>query len=346
MRRPSRRVAAIGGVALAAAVLLTGGLAAAGRTARPATRPVERTATALTVRGDLEQRETVSGALGYGTPVTVTGRRSGTLTWLPGPGLEVDRGGTLWRVDDAPVVLFTGALPLYRTLRPAADPAEGRDVDLVASNLHRLGFWRGRTSGARYDAFLAAAVESWQRKLGEHPDGVVHPGDVVVAAGAVRVDAVQAHVAESATQPVLTLTSRSRSILLKVPADLAASLHSGVRVGVTLPSGVRCDAEVVRIAGSATGSAGSPPAVQVVVEADDRTAVRRSVLGAVTGDIATRSARDVVHVPVGALLALAGGGWALERVDHRLVRVEVGIVADGEAAVTGIGPNVRVVAAS
>ena len=54
--------------------------------------------------------------------------------------------------------------------------------------------------------------------------------------------------------------------------------------------------------------------------------------------VETEAERDALAVPVGALLALAGGGYALELADtHRLVPVEVGAFADGYVQVTGDG---------
>ena len=45
-------------------------------------------------------------------------------------------------------------------------------------------------------------------------------------------------------------------------------------------------------------------------------------------------AEDALSVPVEALLALAEGGYALERPDGSLVGVETGAFADGYVAVT------------
>ena len=56
--------------------------------------------------------------------------------------------------------------------------------------------------------------------------------------------------------------------------------------------------------------------------------------------IAKESKRDVLAVPVSALLALAGGGYAVEVEDGtgtRLVAVEPGLQADGYVEVSGDG---------
>ena len=57
--------------------------------------------------------------------------------------------------------------------------------------------------------------------------------------------------------------------------------------------------------------------------------------------LAVQSARDVLAVPVSALLALAGGGYGLEVVApsgvHRLVGVTAGLFASGQVQVSGPG---------
>jgi len=56
-------------------------------------------------------------------------------------------------------------------------------------------------------------------------------------------------------------------------------------------------------------------------------------------EVTTVAADDVLVVPVEALLALAGGGYALEVSDGgeatHLVRVDLGVFADDLVAVTG-----------
>lgn len=54
--------------------------------------------------------------MGYGTEIPLPVRATGTVTWLPEQGVTVRRGGALLRVDDRPVVLLYGRLPMYRDL--------------------------------------------------------------------------------------------------------------------------------------------------------------------------------------------------------------------------------------
>jgi hypothetical protein len=49
----------------------------------------------------------------------------------------------------------------------------------------------------------------------------------------------------------------------------------------------------------------------------------------------------VLVVPVSALLAVTGGGYALETIDGRLLAVETGLFADGYVEVSGEGVRAR-----
>ena len=385
MRRPQPRTLAI--AAAVALVLVAGtgaGLELGHDRAENASAASPRVTTVAVARGTLAQAQILTGALGFGQPTTVTGRGEGTVTWLPSAETTVARGHQLYRVDDRPVVLLYGGLPLYRTLTshptapgdggpdggvdggadggvagssagagdgknapapPAAPLLRGGDVDLLAANLAALGFYHGPTSGVPYGWSLAYAVQQWQKSLGEQPTGVVDPGDVVVVPGRVRVDGVTAHLGDDAQQPIMTVTSTAKTVTLQASVDLAASLKVGRRIRVTLPDG-RAVATRIESIGTATGGDdGSPPSVPIVVRSLHDDALRKVALGPVTARVVTASVPDALHVPIAALLALAGGGYAVELADRTLVPVTIGMVADGEVQVSGVDAGTKVVVA-
>src|SRR5271167_3013911 len=82
--------------------------------------------TASVTRRTLSESSTVDGTLGYGATLELYDRLGGTFTWLPSVGAVIGRGGTLWRIDDRPIVLMYGAVPAYRTLKQGA--SAGPDV--------------------------------------------------------------------------------------------------------------------------------------------------------------------------------------------------------------------------
>ncbi len=132
-----------------AATLVMAGAAAtvAWRLTRHADEP-QRSAPAPSValtevsRRDISTSESLPGKVGFGAVRPVSGGRDGIVTWLPAPGVTIRRGEQLFRVNDEPVPLFYGAIPLYRTLSKPG--TVGRDVRIVANNLQALGYRIGR----------------------------------------------------------------------------------------------------------------------------------------------------------------------------------------------------------
>ena len=96
------------------------------------------TGAATVRRRNLVSTDTEAGTLSYSGAQTVYDRLSGTVTWLPSVGDLINPGGTLFRVDGAPVILLDGSTPAYRTLS-AAD-ADGADITELNRNLVKLGF--------------------------------------------------------------------------------------------------------------------------------------------------------------------------------------------------------------
>lgn len=67
-------------------------------------------------RGTLTDQTEIDGRLGHGPEVPFPVKAKGTVTWLPETDRTIRRGGTVLRVDDRPVVLLYGSLPMYRDL--------------------------------------------------------------------------------------------------------------------------------------------------------------------------------------------------------------------------------------
>lgn len=309
-------------------------------------------------QGTLRKTETLTGRLEYGGSRTVTGTGDGLITWLPSVGTTVSRGGQLFRVDDAPVTLFYGDMPFYRTLeapapgkgggkgkkQPPDPPQTGHDVDLVAQNLAALGFWHGGVTDQSYSGYLVSAVKAWQTSLGEEPTGVITLGAVVTAPASVRVLSVLADEGTPAAQDVLTVTGTRRSSTLRAPQSLARSLAPGVRVRIRMGDGTAIAGRIVRI-GTATSTSNGAPTLPVDVRAARPRKLRTAPFGTVSAKVVTAKRKDVLHVGINALLALSGGGYALERPDRSLVPVEIGMIANGQVEVSGIEAGARVVVA-
>jgi peptidoglycan hydrolase-like protein with peptidoglycan-binding domain len=147
--------------------------------------------TASVTRRTLSESSTVDGTLGYGTTLELFDRLGGTFTWLPSVGTVIGRGGTLWRIDDLPVVLMYGSVPAYRTLEQGV--SDGPDVTELNENLINLGFdpYGAIVDDESFGAATAAAVKRWQQAEGLPETGEVELGRVVFAGGARRVTDVK-----------------------------------------------------------------------------------------------------------------------------------------------------------
>jgi peptidoglycan hydrolase-like protein with peptidoglycan-binding domain len=147
--------------------------------------------TASVTRRTLSESSTVDGTLGYGSTLELYDRLGGTFTWLPSVGAVIGRGGTLWRIDDRPIVLMYGAVPAYRTLKDGV--SAGPDVSELNRNLIDLGFdpYGAITDVESFGEATAAAVKRWQEAEGLSQTGEVELGRVVIGPGARRVTDVK-----------------------------------------------------------------------------------------------------------------------------------------------------------
>jgi len=133
-------------------------------------------------RRNLVETDTESGTLSYAGAHTVYNRLSGTITWLPSVGQLIRPGGTLFRIENEPVVLLDGSTPVYRTL--SASDSDGPDILQLNRNLVRLGFNPdGIVVDDVWQPATTAGVEQFQASLGEAETGALTLGQVVFLPG-------------------------------------------------------------------------------------------------------------------------------------------------------------------
>lgn len=339
MTRPVRVTLAVGAAlavaaAVAAAALGIGGgdpqTTTAGTAAAPATAAVTRTT--------LTQTQQVNGTLDYGEPVTVNGPGSGVITWLPAAGTVIGRGKPVYKVDNRPVSLFYGGLPLYRPLRSGDT---GDDVHEVESNLAALGY-TGFTVDKSYTASTAAAVRKWQKASGRAQTGVFEPADVVRAPGQLRITALAGHLGDPAHGPILTYTGTTRMVRIALDVGLQGLVAKGMNATVTLPDGRTVDGTVTGVGSVATaGQAPTDPAtIAVTVALTEQSALGTLDQAPVGVKLVSASVPDALTVPVAALVALAEGGYGVQIVTgsaSHYVPVQLGMFANGRVQVTGEG---------
>ena len=302
---------------------------------------VSRTTRKLEVR-DLAETTDVSGTLGYGDSRALALAAHGTITGLPAVGAVIDRGQQLAEVDGLPVTLLFGDRPAWRPLPPPPD-GDGPDIQQLEANLIALGYGKASTLGPNtyWSMATADAVKRWQKALGVPQTGAIDLGRMVFEPGPVRVQKHLADVGAPAGGPTLQVTGTNRSVHVDLSATLQTEVHQGDAVSVELPSGATTAGTVASIGtvaqpGSGQGSSPTLPVEVSLTKPEDAGDLDQAP---VTVHLTTSSAKGVLAAPVQALVALAEGGYAVERVTgpatSRLVSVTLGASADGWVQVTG-----------
>ncbi len=302
--------------------------------------PTSASTTATVERTDLVEYEELDGTLGYGEPTELTVSRPGTITALPAEGTVIERGGWLAEVDGRAVPLLYGDKPLWRPLQ-AGD--EGADVKILEENLVALGFADASslTVDENFTSGTASAVQRWQESIGLAETGIVQPGDAVVRDGPVRVASQVSSVGGQAGGPTLSVTGTEQHVTVALAATAQGLLAAGDAVQVVLPDGTSVEATIYTVGSVVTPGdemTGGGATIEVVVTLTDPAAAGTLDQAPVDVSVVQSQAEDVLAVPVEALLALAEGGYAVERVTgstSELVRVETGAFADGRVEVIG-----------
>lgn len=361
-----RRIAA-GAVAVAAvaavgiAVSATGGSqeSVAGQTAG------QRLATTKIVRQDLDERETVDGTLGYSDARAVINRLEGTVTWTPPLGSVVDTNHTLYEVDGEAVYLLNGAYPAYRTLQSGTS---GDDVLALERNLRALDLdtENDMSVDGVWDYGTTAAVQRWQDRKGLAQTGSIEKGRIVFQPGARRVGDIAVGVGESASggsggstdaagsaggsasagasSTLMTTTSNKRIVAVDLEATKQALATRGGETSVELPGGKEVEGTIASVSKvaqkKATSADEDPPAtIKVVIKLKDSTGTG---LDQAPVDVSFQKTqvKDVLTVPVTALIARQGGSFAVEVRDgtsRQLVEVQTGLYTDSFVEIEGDG---------
>jgi peptidoglycan hydrolase-like protein with peptidoglycan-binding domain len=360
--------AAVAGAVVVTGVVLvmSGGkpaVAAAGPPPVGTARVEKRTLSAMVSQG---------GVLTYrarsdGSPYSVVNQAHGTYTSLPAVGQVISQGHALYRVNNSPVVLLYGSTPAYRTLSAGAS---GPDVAELNRDLVALGYApraQLHPGSAFFGSATTAAVEKLQAAVGIARTGTLSRGQAVFEPLAVRVTSVSVQPGGSAQpgEAVLQGTSTTRQVQVALDASQQTSVAVGNKVSITLPnnqttpgvvssvatvascpssSGAGGSGSSSATAGTDTCASGSTPTITVDVAPSDPRATGTWDQAPVQVGITTASVPDALVVPVSALLAQSGGGYAVEIAgagtdNNHLVPVSLGLFddADGLVQVTGSG---------
>jgi hypothetical protein len=328
------------GVAGASYVSSIGDSEASAQEPTDTTPPAE---TATVQRTDLVRTQEVDGTLTYGERSELTASGGGTLTALPAEGSVIERGGVLWYVDGhaGPVLLY-GDLPMWRDLSNSSD--DGPDIRQLEENLVALGFAdpAEMTVDEEFTWATAEAVERWQESVGLDDTGEVSRDDIIFSDGPVRIASQLLREGAPAEGGVVEVTGTTRRVHVDLDASDAGLVSQGAPVEVELADGTTVEGTIAEIATTAEvqeGQDGQGSTTTLDVEIDVAGDVQALDESPVEVSLVSSRAEGVLAVPVQALLALAEGGYAVERVNSdgttTLVPVELGTFADDLVEVSG-----------
>lgn len=319
--------------------------AVADRSGKPAvTAGKPRESTGTVTRQTLVNSKQVDGTLGYAGSTTVDAQLAGTVTGLPSLNATVSRGHPLYSVDGTPVILMYGSSPAYREMRSGD---KGQDVRQLESNLQALGY-DGFTVDDTYSDATARAVERWQKSLGlpkSRQTGTVPLGRILFASGNLRIGEYKTQAGSTLTpgMPVLVGTSDKRQVHVDLDIGYQSLAKKDEKVTVSLPVGRAVTGTITSVGTVVTvtpGANGSPDkstiGIDIALKSGDAGAYTQAP---VTVSLRSAEEKNVLTVPVTALLALSEGGYGVEVIgsDGRstVVAVTLGMFADGRVQVSG-----------
>lgn len=358
LHRPGRRAVSRAGArragALALGVLLVGsGVLIGGRhrdSAPTSSLEAVGTRTAAITRGSISVVDRVSGALGYGSAAPVLAATSGTVTSLPPEGTVLRPGSVVYRIDDRPLVLLSGALPAWRTM---SGGDTGRDVRQLQEGLHGLGLLSADDITGRFKISTTLAVNRWQRRLGLRPTGSVSAAEVIFRPAGIRVGTLQADVGSRvvAGVPLFGASTDEQQITVAVDTSEQQLVRPGLRVNVSMGGASSRPARVLAVgrvahttptavAGQADSSQ-TRSTVDVIVSVPPGSNARMYDQMPCSVEIPLQTHTDVLVAPVTALIARSGGGYAVEIAEsgagRRLAEVHVGLFDDDSVEISGAG---------
>jgi len=295
---------------------------------------------ATVARTDLTATQSFDGTIASQDGPQVVNRQNGTITGLTAEGTTVSRGQTLYSVNGQNVVLMYGALPAWRDIG-GARITDGADVQQLEQNLSAMGYDPG-TIDQTFTSTTASAITSWQTAAGLTADGVVHLGQVVFAPGPVTINQQSTTVGSPVHdgQAVMTTLSSNKIVSVSLDSSNANALSGGDAVVIDGVGNSEIPATVSTVTQSSGqgGGGGGGSSVAAITPKNASALAGQKDGTSVTVNLVTETHKNVLAVPVTALVAKASGGYAVQVVrgnSTTYVNVTPGLYANDLVEVSG-----------
>ncbi|MFD2797059.1 efflux RND transporter periplasmic adaptor subunit [Promicromonospora vindobonensis] len=296
-----------------------------------------RGATDKVVRSDLEGSTTAQGTLRFADPRPIQSARPGVVTGLPKAGSVVSPGERLYAVDNVPVFLLRGALPAWRDL--AVGMSDGPDVRQLEQNLRDLGHLDVEPDET-FTWTTVEAIMDWQEAEGQKRSGTLPLGSVLFADGDLRIGPLTASVGSQTGSGSELFEVSDTSQVVNVDLRLGDQRLAvvGNPVIVHLPGGSETTGKITSV-GSPTEAEDSSTVIPVVISLDAPKEAAAFQEATVNVDIPSERRKDVLSVPVGALIAITPEQFGVEVVaadgSTRQIPVTTGLFAGGRVEISG-----------
>jgi hypothetical protein len=301
------------------------------------------TVTAPVQKGVLTQDVITRGVVAYEGSYTVKGM-SGVVTDAGlGVGAEVAEGAKVAEVSDRPVIVFQGAVPMYRDMYQGDS---GRDVQQLNDALVRIGALAESRAGRSFTSYTAAALKGYYAYLGysgtNARDYATTTEIVFVPALPAVVTSVPPALGEAVSEKLLDLGSGTLTARISLSLGQKSLVEPGQTVTVGSDSGGEQVAGEVVSVGEQPTSVDGGVAVYAAMASLDAEGV--ALLGQdVRVQIATAAtAGEVLYVPLAAVVTTADQKTWLDvwnNGDTVATRLEVrlGLAVSGNVEVVPVG---------
>ena len=262
-------------------------------------------------------------------------------------------------------VLMFGDVPAWREFQIGITP--GEDVMQLEQNLFVLGYGAPESLDVDqiFDADTADAITKMQVDLGIIATGRIEFGDVIFLPGTsvveastsfpslgstvnpgsalvslISIERIETRIAQIGTISLTTESLQRVETTIEVADQHLIDIGSEVRI--ELPDESIVVGVVMEIGSIAVVPQGgqNDPYLEVSIAIQGDADLYEWTGAPVTASVTKTLAENALAAPVTSLLALLGGGYALEVIEPsstRLVAVEAGVYADGWVEVDGIG---------
>ncbi|WP_246169462.1 hypothetical protein [Actinotalea subterranea] len=280
------------------------------------TVPVEQRALAndVVLRGDAIYEDPASVTLetgDIGGPAVVTGQ-------VPEVGATLDAGGVMLEVAGRPVILLSGELPVYRTMRAGVT---GPDVLQLKAALGALGIGSGDPASPAYDAATAAGVRELYAKVGYPAPSAGEEADMTLESAKDAVTAAEQGVttAQNAVNTAATGTPQAERVALQAAVNTAQVRLDVLRTQCAADLGA-CAVEITEAEGELNGAIAARDAADAApdtTEARATLAAAQRTLTDARADLTKAQADTITPLPASEVVFLSSTPRRVDTVDVR-----------------------------